>query len=95
MKLNNYLAFCCLLNIAIATFGTLVLVGVGFRWSTFILTVANLGIFIWIVWKCYRNERGKTRICGFYTTIIPEGMGPKERKIVYGTYPPRPESNGH
>lgn len=56
MKLNNYLAFCCLLNIAIATFGTLVLIGVGFRWSTFILTVANLGVFLWIIWKCYTNE---------------------------------------
>lgn len=56
MKLDNHLAFICLLNIAAATLGTLVLIGVGFRWATFISTVANLGIFFWIVWNCYRNE---------------------------------------
>ena len=56
MRMGNHLAFICLLNIAIVTLGTLILIGVGFRWSTLILTVANLGIFFWILWKVYRSE---------------------------------------
>lgn len=56
MKLDNYMAFICLLNIAAATLGTLILIGTGFRWSTFILTVANLGIFLWIIWNCCKHE---------------------------------------
>lgn len=95
MKLNNYMAFVCLLNIAAATLGTLILIGIGFRWSTFILTVANLGSSCGSSGPATGTNEVKPAFAVFIQLSSPKEWGQRKGDSIHGTYPPSPESNGH